>query len=117
MTKRQRRGGDRYRKPSFEYHEFRRLLASGPRVLSITPTEVRNATFDHIDVSFSSDIDASSVAPIDFTLDGPAGTVGVSGVTQLTSSSFRFEFIPLTVRGDYRAVIGPDILLAGNAMN
>ena len=118
MSKRRRSGTNRIRKLSFEHLEIRRLLVSGPWVLSTTPTEVRNALYDHVDVSFNSDIDAATFSLSDVTLNGPAGSVNVTTVIQLAPASFRLNFAPLTVRGDYRVVIGPDILdLAGNAMN
>ena len=83
MGKGRRSGTNRIRKLSFEHLEIRRLLVSGPWVLSITPTEVRNAVYDHVDVSFNSDIDAASFSPTDVTLNGPAGSVNVTSVIQL----------------------------------
>ena len=119
VARRQRTRRSRIRRLLFEQFEDRRLLdGSGPRVLSITPTEVRNATYDHVDVTFSTTIDATSFTPSDVKLDGPSGSVVVSNVSPLTTSSFRIQFAPLTIRGDYQIVIGPDVLdLAGNLMN
>ncbi len=118
MAKRRRSKNNGNRRLTFEQLEFRRVLASGPFVLSISPNEVRNAVYDHVDVSLNSDIDAATFSPIDVTFNGPAGTVNVTSITQLAPASFRFNFAALTVRGDYSVVIGPDILdLAGNAMN
>ncbi len=118
MAKRRRKNRNGIRKLTFEQLEFRRVLVSGPWILSITPTELRNAEYDHVDVSFNSDINAATFSPIDVTLISPAGSVNIISVTQLAPASFRLNFTPLTVRGDYRVVIGSDILdLAGNAMN
>jgi hypothetical protein len=61
----QRRRTNRHRfsrKSIFEPLEPRTLLdGAGPYILSITPTEVRNGTFDHIDMAFNEAVDPTSV--------------------------------------------------------
>ena len=49
------------------------LAAAGPVVLGVSPTEVRNATFDHIDVDFDRAIDAATFTTADVSVVGPVG--------------------------------------------
>ncbi|MBI3462840.1 MAG: hypothetical protein HY000_07235 [Planctomycetes bacterium] len=59
------------RRLRFDPLEDRRLLdATGPRVLGHTPTEVRNAAFDHIDVTFSEAIDLATFTIADVRISG-----------------------------------------------
>jgi hypothetical protein len=97
--------------------EDRVLPSSGPFVLRVTPTGVRNAVFDHVDVTFNEAIDATTFAPAQVSLRGPAGSVAVTGVSSLSPETFRITFAALT-RGTYQAAIGPNIAdLAGNRMD
>src|SRR5262249_22971174 len=72
----------------------------------------------HIDIQFNEAINAASFTPDDVTLTGPSGTFSPTGVSLLAADTFRVVFPALTVRGNYQAVIGPDITdLAGNKMD
>src|SRR4051812_29884700 len=101
--------GGRLRNPAasvtVESLEARRLLAGGPRILSITPTEVRNAAFDHVEVVFDRDIDPSTFSVADVAIGG-ADAVVATGVQALTPAQYRVAFPALTVRGGYQVTIG-----------
>ena len=103
----------------FEGLEVRTLLdGTGPRILSATPLDVRNAVFDHIDVTFNESIDPASFTTQDVAITGPDGSVSATGITTLAADTFRITFPALTTRGDYAATIGPDIAdLSGNLMD
>ncbi len=117
------RGADRGRalrfRPRLERLEDRTLLdAFGPRILDHTPGEVRNAAFDHIDIRFNEAIDASTFSLADIVITGPSGPISPTGVSSLAPDVFRVAFPTLTIRGAYRATIGPNIAdLAGNLMD
>ena len=53
---------------------------TGPRILSFTPNEVRNATFDHIDVQFNESIDADTFTAQDVSVAGLNGNIPVTSV-------------------------------------
>ncbi|WP_145234608.1 putative Ig domain-containing protein [Urbifossiella limnaea] len=85
---------------------------------AVTPLEVRNANFDHVDVTFSRDIDPGSFTASDVTLGGIGGAVAVSRVAMTGGASARIDFIPITVRGGYTLTIGPDVRdTLGNQMD
>ena len=81
----------------------------GPRVIALTPTEVRNSAFDHVNVTFDGPIDGTTFTTQDVSMIGPAGTVTPSrasplpGVTRIACHS------PPSWIGDLRVTIGPDI--------
>src|SRR4051794_17737159 len=78
---------------ALEELEPRTLLdADGPRVLSVTPTEIRNAAFDHVDVTFNEPIDPSIFDAADVTLAGPAGPVTITGIGTLSPETYRLAF-------------------------
>jgi YD repeat-containing protein len=107
------------RKIEFERLEDRTLLAtSGPRINSVTPTQIQNAVFDHIDVTFNEAIDSTTFTTQDVTITGPSGPVVPTSVSLLSGNTYRVAFPALTVRGIYQATIGPQIAdLAGNLMD
>ena len=49
--------------------------STGPRVLNFTPTQVINATFDHLDLNFNEAIDPASLDFSDVSILGPTGPV------------------------------------------
>ncbi len=100
--------------------ETRTLLSSGLMITAITPTEVENATFDHVDLTFNEAIAPSSFTTDDVTLVGPPGTSAITatGVTELSTTTYRVSFDALTVRGTYHITIGPDVTdQSGNEMD
>ncbi|MDB5348919.1 MAG: hypothetical protein JWN86_166 [Planctomycetota bacterium] len=104
------RSGRRVRlAPRFEALELRTLLTGdGPRILAITPTEVRNTSFDHVGVTFDRDIDAATFSVADVAIGGPQGVVA-TGVQPLSVTQFRVTFPALTMRGSYQVAVGPAI--------
>jgi hypothetical protein len=103
----------------FEPLESRLLLdAAGPRIIEITPTEVRNATFDHLDITFSEAVNSQTFTPSDVTITGLAGPIDVSSVELLDGNQYRIGFSPLSERGTYVVNVGPEIAdLTGNLMD
>jgi hypothetical protein len=107
------------RKLIFESLEPRALLdAGGPRITESTPREVINGTFDHLDVTWNEAIDASTFTADDVSVSGPPGAVAVTGITMLDDLDYRVSFEPLSVRGSYQLILGPNIAdLQGKLMN
>ena len=103
----------------FEPLESRLLLdAAGPRIIDITPTEVRNADFDHLDVTFNEAINSQTFTPSDVSITGLAGPIDVSSVEPLDGTNYRIHFAALTTRGTYAVTVGPEIEdLDGNLMD
>ena len=97
------------RKLKLEVSEDRTLLTSGLRVISVTPLEIRNNIFDHIDVKFNTAIDPATAEASDVSLTGPQGSIPISGVTAFATETYRLSFTALTALGTYHAAIGPDI--------
>ena len=118
-SSRDRFGCCRSRALRLEPLEERTLLDSaGPRVLSHTPLEVRNDVFDHIDITFNEAIDLATFTVDDVSISGLAGPVPATGVSLVGGDTYRISFAALTVRGNYEAIVGPDITdLAGNLMD
>jgi hypothetical protein len=92
--------------------------SSGPQIISYSPSEVRNAIFDHVDVQFNETIDPNTFTVDDVLIKGPAGALASTGVSQLSPDTFRVTFDALSVRGNYTTTIGPNIAdLSGNLMD
>ena len=97
-----------------------RTLLTGPRITAITPTQVINGTFDHVDLTFS-----ARHRPDDFHdrrrhPDRPAGRrhVPINNVVEQDSTHFEVQFAALTTRGTYQVAIGPNIAdTQGNLMD
>jgi hypothetical protein len=104
--------------PCLEVLGARVAPAAGPRVIGLTPTEVRNATFDHVDVQFDRAMDPSTFTTDDVSITGAAGAVTPTGVTPLAADTFRVSFAALAQRGTYQLSIGPDVRdTSGNQMD
>src|SRR5437016_4387931 len=95
----------KHRRPSVRQHfkpsaflrvevlEDRTLLdAAGPRVVELTPQEVRNAVFDHVDVRFNEALDARTFALDDVLITGADGPATLTGIEQLAADQFRVTF-------------------------
>jgi RHS repeat-associated protein len=115
----QRRNAPYLRKLKIEMLEERAVLAAaGPTVLSISPTEVRNDVFDHVDVLFDEEVAPRSFSVEDVQIDGPSGNIDPTDVSHLSGNTFRISFDQLFVRGSYSVRIGPDVLdIEGNPMD
>ncbi|MCY2962404.1 MAG: Ig-like domain-containing protein, partial [Planctomycetota bacterium] len=104
-----------------EVLEVRMLLASaGPKIQTVGPTQVTNAVFQQLTVTFDSAIDASTFSASDVAIVGPAGVsaVGVTSVNPISAASFQVNFTQLPVRGSYQLTIGPDVRdLSGRLMD
>ncbi len=60
-------------RPIIETLESRTLLSQGLMITAVTPTQVINATFDHVDVTFSEAINPTTFTTNDVSLTGPPG--------------------------------------------
>ena len=108
----------RSRRLFFEPLEQRLLLDAGPKIIDITPTEVRNADFDHLDVVFNEAVATATFTADDVIISGASGSVDIASVTPLDVTSFRINFVALATRGSYSVAIGPGIEdLDGNLMD
>ena len=58
-------------RPIIETLESRRLLSQGLMITAVTPTQVINATFDHVDVTFNEAINPTTFTTNDVSLTGP----------------------------------------------
>src|SRR4051812_6919616 len=82
---------------ALEALEPRTLLdSSGPRIISSTPTEVRNAAFDHLDVTFNEAIDPETFSTQDVAITGSVGPIAVTGIAPAGGNTYRIAFPPQT---------------------
>jgi subtilisin family serine protease/subtilisin-like proprotein convertase family protein len=92
-----------------------------PRVVTTDPTGSATGPIDHIRVTFSESIDATTFDAGDIvSLNGPDGFVNVWGVNPVVDNSRQFDvmFDPQVSAGDYTLVLGPHIAdLAGNEID
>ena len=58
-------------RPIIETLESRTLLSQGLMITAVTPTQVINATFDHVDVTFNEAINPTTFTTNDVSLTGP----------------------------------------------
>ena len=120
IPSRQNKGNRHARRSMFESLESRTLLTSGPRIVAITPTQVINATFDHVDVTFNEPIAPATFTTDDVSLTGPPdlGAISATSVTQLDPTDYRISFNALSERGTYQIAVGPNITdTSGNLMD
>jgi len=97
-----------------------RTLLTGPRITAITPTQVINGTFNHVDLTFDTPIDPTTFTTDDASLTGPpgVGTVPINNVVEQDSTHFEVRFAALTTRGTYHLAVGPNIAdTQGNLMD
>jgi subtilisin family serine protease/fibronectin type 3 domain-containing protein len=92
---------------------------SGPRVLSTDAAGSVTGPIDHITLTFTESIDASTLTLADVTvLEGPDGPITPTGVNQVSAGEFEVTFDAQNNPGDYRLVVGPDITdVGGNSMD
>ncbi|MFI5461158.1 MAG: Ig-like domain-containing protein, partial [Isosphaerales bacterium] len=109
--KRRQNRNRRALRSTVDWLEPRTLLTGGPWIISITPTQVINRAFDHVDVTFNEPIDPTTFTTAEVSLTGPAGsgTLAIKDVVELDSADYQIDFSPLTTRGAYQISIGPDI--------
>jgi subtilisin family serine protease len=71
-----------------------------------------------VDVSFSEEMDAATMVPSNFILNGPNGLVSVSSVIRLTGNNWRLNFATQTFAGLYSLTVLPTVKdVAGNLLN
>ena len=71
-----------------------------------------------IDVSFSEPMRAASMTPAAFSVSGPSGSVRVTSVTQIDSTTWRVNFANQTAAGNYSLTVLPTVSdVAGNLLN
>ena len=94
------------------------LDAAGPRVLSLSPSQLNGASLDHVDVEFDRPIDPASFTIEDIAIAGRDGSVTLTDISPIAGNTYRVSFVAQTDRGTYQVVIGPQITdLSGNAMD
>jgi hypothetical protein len=92
-------------RPFLEMLEDRTLLDStGPHVLSVTPQEIRNAVFDHLDVRFDEAVDAATFTPADVGILGPNGIVAANQISVVAPDTLRVQFNRVQLLLIYAAV-------------
>jgi hypothetical protein len=92
----------------------------GPRIIDHTPGGVVTGPVDSLCLSFDQPMDQSSFsfAQDIFSFAGPRGAVVPTGYNWIDAQTLEVTFEPLTSTGEYRMVIGPQILnLTGNALD
>src|ERR1051326_1195584 len=88
------------------------------RVLSTDPSVVAPGALDHLDVTFSAPVQASSFGIGDVEIFGPLVTAKILGIDPLSDTKFRIRIVPVTAEGDYTIRIGPGISdIAGDLLN
>jgi len=92
---------------------------TGPRVVSVEQQGTVQGPIDRIQLTFSETIDPASFTTDDVAiLEGPSGAITPTGVNWLGGGDFEIVFDPQNIGGDYRLVIGPNIVdSAGNLMD
>ncbi len=90
-----------------------------PRITHQDPAGDLAGTVDHVDISFSETIEASTFTGGDITIVRPDGqTVGVTGIQNVGLNRFRISFPAQTLVGVYHVKVGPNVTdLAGNALD
>ncbi|MBL9126248.1 MAG: Ig-like domain-containing protein, partial [Verrucomicrobiales bacterium] len=92
--------------------------ATGPRVLSLTPTDAVTQPLSQVTVRFSEPILESSFRPVDVGLTGPQGAVSGFGVVRVDDTTYRLTFPAQSAHGTYTLVVGPEVTdLLGNPMD
>ena len=80
---------------------------SGPAVFWHQPTVLAAGTLDHVDVTFDKTIDGATFTTADVSLTGPAGSVGITGVSFLSGLTYRVNVSPVSDAGTYTLSVGP----------
>ncbi|MGI9470896.1 MAG: S8 family serine peptidase [Rubripirellula sp.] len=92
---------------------------TGPQVTGTDVLGTVTGPVDRIVVSFSEPIDPGSLTLDDIVaLEGPAGAITPTGITQVAAGEFAVEFAAQNDSGSYRLVLGSDITdIAGNLVD
>lgn len=92
---------------------------TGPRVVSTDGTGTVTGPIDRIVVSFNEGMQAESFSVADVAiLEGPDGSIVPTGVHPIGGGDFEVTFDSQSTPGDYRLVLGPDIVdVGGNPMD
>jgi hypothetical protein len=90
----------------------------GPRVPAVTPTGTATGLVTAIDVTFSKQIDVTTLGTSTVTLTGPAGVVPLGTPFLLSGMTYRIPLSGLNVNGSYALAIGPNVAdQLGNLMD
>ena len=92
----------------------------GPRIIDHTPGGVVTGSVDSICLNFDRPMDKNSfsLAQDILSFTGPQGAIVPTGYTWIDGQTLEVTFKPLTSTGEYRMVIGPQILDSiGNALD
>ncbi|MCX5676599.1 MAG: Ig-like domain-containing protein, partial [Planctomycetota bacterium] len=89
----------------------------GPAITSMQPAS-DGRVIEYVDVSFDKEIDPSSLTTADVSLVGPAGAVGVTGVSHLFNHTYRISLTRPAQAGTHTLTVGPNVTDAlGNRMD
>jgi hypothetical protein len=86
------------------------------RVIAQDPSAKFVGVLDHIDVTFSARILASSLSPAAVQLLGPQGFVNITGVALVSGNQYRISFAPVTANGNYTVQISPQVRDLGGVL-
>ena len=89
--------------------------AAGPAITNMTPSGRLLPSVSFVDVTFDIPVKASSFTAADVTVNGPSGSISVTGVAPTAGNTWRIGFAPQSADGAYTVRVGPAIdEIAGN---
>ena len=86
------------------------------RVSLSTPLGGNFTPVDHVDFTFSQDVNAATFTTADVTFKGPSGTITPTDVVPLASNQIRVTFPQQLKSGTYTMAIGPNISSTGGGL-
>jgi parallel beta-helix repeat protein len=84
-------------------------FGKGLRIVSHTPSAVTTQPPDHVDITFSKDVNATSFTTDDIVMTGPDGPIVVNAPEDRGDGVWRISFERQFRQGDYHIFIGPHI--------
>ena len=104
--------------PASGYSASFTIDKTSPQIVAATPSGNVSAVVDHVDVTFSEPINASTFTASVVTLTGPGGTITVGNPSQVSGNTYRIPFAPQSAIGTYALVVAPQVAdLAGNTLS
>ncbi|NIR64256.1 MAG: hypothetical protein GWO10_10900 [candidate division Zixibacteria bacterium] len=92
----------------YKVHEFQAHFDSFG-ILSHTPSNFINNYVDHVDVTFSGEINPATFTSDDIIMIGPNGTIDVNELNDQGANVWRINFDTQNKYGEYHVYIGPHI--------
>jgi len=85
------------------------IEVSGLYVTGHAPSGRQKPGVDHVDITFSEDINPISFDADDVSITGPSGSIDIDEVIHNTGNTYRVKFSVQNTDGSYTVEVGPDI--------